>query len=589
MPPGDNNTIGALTKGQGLDVPEGLKDHPVVENYYLLVIGIDRYDEVQNGTPWATLNNAVFDAARITELLLDRYHFHRPDEKDVLPARYGQEVAQYRSVRTKCLYNAAATKDNIFDHIEEVKNDIGENDALLIYFSGHGVSKNNLTYLVPYGVNKEQAHKWVNWSEVIAYFGDYESDKKCADLLIILDCCFGGTITRGQIYSNQDFYSRHVLTASGTQDLASDGAPGEGGPFANKFWEVLKNNTRPFASVGQLNLANSLSLHFELNGLAQQAHYGLLPNVKNGQGEFIFQLSDQDAPPIPLLGKSILDYLDFELQRGILSVHFKSRYRPLNLISTFGSPFDAHKLLGKVLFRWLFDPHISGRIPLSDAGLRYLEIHLTRLGADDIWGNLIRMLSPRAAIRDFTPENCVQWIFDQVKEGALADQSRHLVLHFHFEVGSQELFQKLENFYLEFQDLYIPMFEVLSREEKMKIGRVFILFSDEREVAEFTPYTPDQQEALLQKYGPTKLNLIAPDRIGKINPNHIYAWIDNTKELIRTNTIQQMEPTDFFDPFSEDVAFEVDDFIDKIIDHCGISAEALMGFLFDFQNKAVYD
>ncbi|WP_262510349.1 hypothetical protein [Flavilitoribacter nigricans] len=44
MPPGDNKTIGALTRGQGLDVPDGLKDHPVVENYYLLVIAVDRYD-----------------------------------------------------------------------------------------------------------------------------------------------------------------------------------------------------------------------------------------------------------------------------------------------------------------------------------------------------------------------------------------------------------------------------------------------------------------------------------------------------------------------------------------------------------------
>lgn len=589
MPPGNKHTIGTLTRGQGLDIPDGLKDQPVVEKYYLLVIGIDRYDEVPNGTPWQSLNNAVYDAARITELLLDRYRFHRPDEKNTLPVQNGQEIHQYNSVQTKCLYNEQATRANIFTHINVVKNSMGENDALLIYFSGHGVSRNGLTYLVPYGVNQEQDFDWVNWSEVIARFGDYETDKKCADLLLILDCCFGGTITRGQIFSNQHYYSRYVLTASGSQDKASDGPAGEGGPFANKLLDILQTNTRPYVSIGQLNVANALSAYFDMNGLAQQAHYGLLPNVKNGQGELVLELSEQHAPPVSLLGKSILDYLDFELQRGILSSHFKSRYRPINLISTFGSPFDAHKLLGKVLFRWLFDDKISGRIPLSDAGLRYLEIHLTRLGGDDIWGSLIRMLAPRPGIRDFTPEKCVQWIFDQVKEGALADHSRHLVIHFHFEVGSNDLFHKLETFYVEFQNLYIPMFQALSQEEKMKIGRVFILFSDERPDAEFTPFSPDQQEALLQKFGPANLNFIAPDKIGKINQNHIYAWIDNTKVLIQTNAIQQMDPTDFFDPFAEEVAFEIDDFIDKIIDHCGISAEALMGFLFDFQNKAVYD
>ncbi|PHN01195.1 caspase family protein [Flavilitoribacter nigricans] len=542
-----------------------------------------------NGIPWATLNNAVYDAARVTELLLERYRFHRPDDWDNLAAINGQEIRQYNSIRTRCLYNEQATRANIFTHINAVKNSIGEQDALLIYFSGHGVSRNGLTYLVPYGVNQEQDFDWVNWGEVIARFGDYETDKKCADLLLVLDCCFAGTITRGQVFSNRDYYSRYVLTASGSQDEASDGPPGAGGPFANKFLDILTANTRPFASMGQLNAANALSVYFAMNGLDQQAHYGLLPNVKNGQGEFVLELAEQNAPPVALLGKSILDYLDFELQRGILSTHFKSRYRPINLISTFGSPFDAHKLLGKVLFRWLFDEKISGRIPLSDAGLRYLEIHLTKLGGDDIWGNLVRMLAPRAAIRDFTPENCVEWIFDQVREGALSDQSRHLVIHFHFEVGSTELFQKLEQFYLDFQTHYIPLFQGLSQEEKMKIGRVFILFSDERPEADFTPFSPDQQEALLQKFGPANLNFIAPDKIGKINQNHIYAWVDNTKVLIQTNAIQQMEPTDFFDPFADDVAFEIDDFIDKIIDHCGISAEALMGFLFDFQNKAVYD
>src|SRR5690606_40707689 len=69
-------------------------------------------------------------------------------------------------------------------------------------------------------------------------------------------------------------------------------------------------------------------------------------------------------------------------------------------------------------------------------------------------------------LRDFTAGQCVEWIMDQVKEGALAGQARHLVLHFRFEVGSTELFEKLEKFYLEFQALYVPLFDQLSKEDR---------------------------------------------------------------------------------------------------------------------------
>lgn len=586
---GDQTTIGALTRGQGLETPAGLADHPVVDKYYLLVIAIDEYAAAPNGTPWQELNNAVYDAAGVTEFLLGKYRFHRPAQKTTLPSVHGRSVNQYEALLTKCLYNKAATKANIFNHLVQVKAAMGPDDALLVYFSGHGVSRDGITYLVPYATNQEEFYNWVNWTELSAMFSNYEADQKGAHLLLLLDCCFAGNLVRGQVDSNEQYFSRYILTASSSNQSASDGIAGAGGPFANKLVSILEDNTRPYISLGQLNAVNAMNAHFAAAGLTQRVHYALLPGVRNGQGEFIFELAEKEIPPVPLLGRTILENLDFNAQKGSFYDHFLSPERPINLITTFGHPMDAHKLLGKILFRWLFDTRVVGRIPLSSAGLRYLEIQLTSLGSDDTWGSLIRMLAPSGGLREFTHQQCVEWIFNQVKEGIPTGQARHLVVHFGFEVGSTQLFEQLEQFYLDFQTRYLQLYKQLDAADQKKIGRVFILFSDERAEAEYTPFSPDEQPRLLMKYGASNLNLIAPPKIQHINHNHIYAWLQKAKESIQTTNIQQLEATQLFDPATGMMSFEINDVIDRIITYCGVSPDALIGFLFDFENKHVYD
>lgn len=585
MPPDEHNTIGTLTRGLGLDLPAELEGHPEVARYFLLVIGIDEYEVTAGGPAFPTLNNAVYDAVRVTELLLDRYQFLRPDTFTELADTCNTPVKAYTSVRTCCLYNEAATAANIEAHLDEVAVEIGSDDALLVYFSGHGATKNNRGYLIPYDGRPDRANTWLRWDFITDYFSDYPQQGKCLDLLMILDCCYAGSVTLGIQGNKRDqYFSRYVLTASSSQEVAGDGAPCAGSPFANQLIRVLEENTYAYTSLRQLSVENKMNLYNDTNGINQQVHYQPLPVDENGQGDFVFALADQDRPPVHQVGQSIIWYLDFDRQRSILPIHYQSKDRPINLITTMGHPSDVHKLLGKVLFSWLFEKRI-GRIPMTDAGLQYEEVDLGVLGADDIWASLIRGVAPKEALREFDKDQMLDWVLQQVKEGCGHGLCRHLVLHLRFGFGSQELFQRLEQFYLDFQTRYLERLDKLSDTERRQLGRVFLLFSDERDQAEFTPFHPDQQQLLLQKYGAQYVNLITPEKITPINQNHIYTWIDNVRDMIQTKVIQDMDENTFVDAQQPVVEVAIDEFIEHIIEHCGIPGQELFDYLYDFRRK----
>ena len=84
----------------------------IYDNSYALIIGISEYQNV------AHLNYGASDAEAIQNLLISQFDF--PEEN------------------TRLLINEDATKNNIRRAFSDLINVIGEDDRLLIYFSGHG-------------------------------------------------------------------------------------------------------------------------------------------------------------------------------------------------------------------------------------------------------------------------------------------------------------------------------------------------------------------------------------------------------------------------------------------------------------------
>ena len=84
----------------------------VTGNNHLFVIGIDTYEHC------GQLSNAVRDAESFRDLLLEKYQF----EPAYLTA----------------LLNKEATRRKIANAFRRLTKEIGPNDNLVVYFSGHG-------------------------------------------------------------------------------------------------------------------------------------------------------------------------------------------------------------------------------------------------------------------------------------------------------------------------------------------------------------------------------------------------------------------------------------------------------------------
>ena len=109
----------------------------IYDDSWALIIGIDKYDNVQN------LNYAVKDAESIQDILVNTFDF--PESNVTL------------------LKNEEANKDAILKAFSDLTKTAEENDRVLIYFAGHGETM-ELTeggergYLLPVDGNKEDLY-----------------------------------------------------------------------------------------------------------------------------------------------------------------------------------------------------------------------------------------------------------------------------------------------------------------------------------------------------------------------------------------------------------------------------------------------
>ncbi|MDD3277084.1 MAG: caspase family protein [Kiritimatiellales bacterium] len=143
-----------------------------VLNYHALVIGIGDY----TGTGWPQLGTARADAEAMGDLLRTRYRF------DVIE-----------------LTDRQATQGNILRALNQLMT-LTKNDALLIYFAGHGFYDESMDegYWIPYGAHRsrmEQPAKedWL-WNSSISRILDASPAKH---ILLIADTCYGGSLFRG--------------------------------------------------------------------------------------------------------------------------------------------------------------------------------------------------------------------------------------------------------------------------------------------------------------------------------------------------------------------------------------------------------
>ncbi|MBN7794999.1 caspase family protein [Parahaliea mediterranea] len=204
------------TLGVGFDVPLG--------NYHALVIGNNDYQHM------STLVTAVNDARETERLLRDKYRF-----------------------KTTLLLNAS--RYEILAALNRLRETLGEDDNLLIYYAGHGRldERNGMGYWLPVDAEQDNNINWISNTAITDILNAIEAKH----ILVVADSCYSGTLTQTPIARLEEDMdddlrnewvkvmaqtrARITLTSGGVQPVL-DGGGGQHSVFSRAFLTALRQN-----------------------------------------------------------------------------------------------------------------------------------------------------------------------------------------------------------------------------------------------------------------------------------------------------------------------------------------------------------
>ena len=229
-------------------------------NYHALLIAVQDYNDLGI----KDLSKPIQDANELKDVLLKEYTF---DNSSV-----------------NLLINP--NKETIINELIKLQGELGVNDNLIIYYSGHGVNKNEVGYWLPSNAVKDNRSTWFSNSE----FRDYLNGIKTEHTLVIADACFSGSIFSGGFRDVESFpceemakvKSRRAMT-SGANTVVPDESV-----FLKYICNILKTNEQSCLSAEELysRIKPAVISNSPNNQIPQ---FGILPQVGDEGGNFVFR------------------------------------------------------------------------------------------------------------------------------------------------------------------------------------------------------------------------------------------------------------------------------------------------------------
>ena len=177
----------------------------IYDNSWALIIGIDKYDNVQQ------LNYAVKDAESIQDILVNSFNFSEDN--------------------ITLLLNEEATKDNIIQSFSDIIFKAKEKDRVLICFAGHGETMDlpgggEAGYLLP--VDGDSKNLYVS-SIGMDELKKISSMSRAKHVLFLVDACYGGVAAIGSRGLDVDTTPNYIekITNNNARQIISAGGRGE--------------------------------------------------------------------------------------------------------------------------------------------------------------------------------------------------------------------------------------------------------------------------------------------------------------------------------------------------------------------------
>ena len=253
-----------------------LTTEDIYDNSYALIIGIDKYQNVQN------LNYAVKDAESMKSMIVEYFDFSKDN--------------------VKLLLNEEATYVNIRRQFSEISKSAEENDRVLIFFAGHGETLDlpdggETGYLLPYEGKQDDLYLTAVPMDELRQIALMS---KAKHILYLVDACYGGIAAIGsrglnpldtphyieKITQNK---ARQIITAGGRGEKVIEKSEWGHSAFTLNLNRGLKDgnadmNGDEVITANELGLFLSEKVTIDSDN-QQTPQYG---RMTTQEGEFIF-------------------------------------------------------------------------------------------------------------------------------------------------------------------------------------------------------------------------------------------------------------------------------------------------------------
>lgn len=239
--------------------------------YHALVIGNNQYGHFPN------LLSASNDARQTADLLRDKYGF-----------------------KTTVLMDA--TRYDMLSALNKLREELTENDNLLIYYAGHGeLDRVNLRgYWLPVDAEPNSTANWISNIAIT----DILNAMSAKHILVVADSCYSGSLTRSSMARLDSGMSetvktkwlkvmaktrsRTVLTSGGLKPVLDQGG-GKHSVFAKSFLKTLSDNNSVLEAYKLFRgLAKEVQQTASKFGIDQIPEYAPIKHGGHEAGEFFF-------------------------------------------------------------------------------------------------------------------------------------------------------------------------------------------------------------------------------------------------------------------------------------------------------------
>lgn len=272
--------------------------------YWALIIGIDNYKH------WRPLKSAVKDAKSVRDLLLSKYGF---EEERVIS-----------------LMNEQATAKGIYNAFLHLKNKVGKNDSLFVYYAGHGhIDQFESGAWIPFEAPKNHTVGYLDTQKINSIIGKFDAKH----IFLVADACYSGSlfVQRGAKISqsiseyyflqNKRLKSRQALSSGGMEPVLDNGYDGHS-IFAYYFLKQLRENQENYLPASWISAQVEKLVS---RNAKQRPRWSHLQNTGDEDGEFFFVLEKPTFVSRPNLQQHSVSFIDVSARGSVEKSMIKNR------------------------------------------------------------------------------------------------------------------------------------------------------------------------------------------------------------------------------------------------------------------------